>query len=260
MGFEVDTARTGGELIRLAAASPDYELAMVDVTIERPRVDLLRQQLRGDCRTATLRVGLIARSGYLERAQQIARRDPMALAFSRPHTDEAIQWQVDRLATLAPRTFVGFAERQRQAAEALDRLVELSGSKSNFYDLRRVQDAVMRALYTPKLAAKAAAILGNLNSAESQRALVELASRWTQPLDVRKAAVQAFRRNTREHGILLTTAEISRQYDRYNASENLDVNTQRVLGLILDCIEAPTQVVKVKEEAEEAKAENSEKK
>ena len=44
------------------------------------------------------------------------------------------------------------------------------------------------------------------------------------------------------------------------ASENLDVNTQRVLSLILDCIEAPTEVVQVKEEAEEAKAEKSEKK
>jgi hypothetical protein len=87
-------------------------------------------------------------------------------------------------------------------------------------------------------------VLGNLNSAASQQALVELASRQTQPLEVRQAAVKAFRRNTQQHGILLRGDEIRRQYDRYNESEDQDRGTQQVLGLILDCIEAPTQAVK----------------
>ena len=76
-----------------------------------------------------------------------------------------------------------------------------------------------------------------INSAESQRTLVELASRFTLPLAVRQAAAKAFRENTQEHGILLTTAEIRRQYDRYNESEKLDVPTQQVLGLILNSLE-----------------------
>ena len=40
-----------------------------------------------------------------------------------------------------------------------------------------------------------------------------------------------------DFGILLTTAEITRQYDRYNASEALDGGTQEVLGAVLDAIE-----------------------
>ena len=105
------------------------------------------------------------------------------------------------------------------------------------YDLRRVQDAVLAALYNPKLAAKAVAVLANLNSAESQRALVEVASRFTLPLELRQAAATAFRQNTQKYGILLTTDEIRRQYRRYNESENMDAATQHVLGLILDCLE-----------------------
>ncbi len=253
LGFDVDTAGTGRELLRLAASSPDYELVLIDAGIETPTADFLLQQLRHDGRTATLRVGLIARGGQLRRAQRIAERDPMAMAFSRPHTEDAIQWQVERLATLAPRTFVAQAQRLNQAAEALDRLAELSGSSGHPYELLRVEAAVLVALYAPQLSTKAAAVLANLNTVKSQPALVEMASRWTQPLTSRAAAVKAFRRNTQQYGILLTATEIGRQYDRYNASEDLDVNTQQVLGLILDCIEAPTEPVRFTEDAEESR-------
>lgn len=245
-GFEVDTALSGRELVRLAVASPDYELALIDAAIERPTIDLLLQRLRHDCRSATLRVGLIARGGYLQRARQVARRDPLALAFSRPHSDESFAWQMEQLTGLGPRAFVDHAERQRQAAEALDRLLELSGPGNKLYDVHGTQDAVLAALYTPGLGSKAAAVLGNLGTVESQQALVELASRWTQPLEVRRAAVRAFRRNTEARGILLTSRQILRQYERYNQSEKLDQPTQRILGLILDCIEAPTQPMRVK--------------
>jgi hypothetical protein len=69
-----------------------------------------------------------------------------------------------------------------------------------------------------------------------------LASRWTQPLPRRKAAVEALWDNTVGHGILLTSAEILEQYDRYNASEKMDRPTQQVLSAILNCLEAPAKV------------------
>ncbi len=184
----------------------------------------------------------------------------MAMAFSRPHTDEAIKWQVERLATLSPREFVDHAERQLQAADALDRLAELTGSNASkrLFDVRRLQASVVAALYTPRLGVKATAVLANVNSTRSQRELVELASRWTQPIELRAAAAGALQQNIRQHGILLTTVEIGRQYDRYNASEELDADTQKILALILDSIEEPTMPVKPEEEGEEVKAEGSE--
>ena len=100
-----------------------------------------------------------------------------------------------------------------------------------------MQKYVIAALYNPKLAAKAVGVLADINSAESQQALVEVASRFTLPLALRQAAAKAFRQNTQQHGILLTTEEIRRQYQRYNESEKLDAPTQHVLGLILDCLE-----------------------
>ena len=168
----------------------------------------------------------------------------MAKAFARPHDEQACRWQLEQLATLGPQEFVAFDVRQRQAAEALDLLAELSRSSRKLYDLRRVQDSVLVALHNPKLAAKAVAVLANLNSAESQRALVDVASRFTLPLELRQAAAKAFGENIQKHGILLTTEEIRRQYRRYNESEKLDAATRHVLGLILDCIEVRTQTKK----------------
>ena len=243
-GYEVDTALTGREIVRMAMASPDYELVLIDAAIDRPTIDILLQQLRHDYRSADLRVGLIARSGHLERARRVAARDPMAMAFSRPHYLEDIKWQLKQMESLSPRLFVAHAQRQQQAGAALDRLAELSESPGRLYDLRRAQHSIMKALYVPELSKKTVAVLGNLATPESQRALVELASRWSQPLEARGAAVAALRRNILENGVLLTTTDIVRQYERYNQSRDLDAKSQQILGLILDCIEMPTEIVK----------------
>ncbi len=236
-GFVTDTFTNGRELVFRAAQSPDYELALIDVTIDRPAIGILLQQLRHDARTASLRVGLIAREGHLQEAERLATTDPLARAFSRPHDDAAFRWQLEQLGTLAPREFVGFAARQRQAAQALDLLAELARSSANLYDLRSVQKYVIAAVHDPRLAIKAVGVLAEINSAESQETLVDVASRFTSPLPLRQAAAKAFCQNTRQHGILLTTAEIRQQYQRYNESEKLDRPTQHVLGLILDCLE-----------------------
>ncbi|MEE8450793.1 MAG: hypothetical protein V3R99_02730 [Thermoguttaceae bacterium] len=247
-GLEVDTAVTGRELIRLAAASPDYELALIDVSIDGPTANILLQQLRHDRRTATLRVGLLAAHDRFERAEQIARRDPMTLAFYRPLDNQAIGWQVDRLATLAPRTFVDHAARQQQAGLALELLAVMGRSQGRLYDVAGVQDAVLAARYVPELSIRAIGVLRQINSVQSQQAIVDLASRLTQPIEVRSAASEAFQYSTEQFGILLTTAQISRQYDRYNASEDSDQQTQRILAAILDSIEAPTRVEDIEEE------------
>ena len=238
--YDVDAATTGKELLRLAAASPDFELALIDVTVAQPEIEMLMQQLRHDERTASLRVGLIAREGYFEQADRVARTDPLSKAFHRPHDEQAFRWQIEQLATLRPREFVDFDTRQRQAAGALDLLAELGRTSGTLYDLRGAQDAALAALIAPKLAAKAVAVLASANSAEVQRTLADLASRFSQPLELRQAAAKAFRQNTQKHGILLTAGEIRRQYRRYNESEKQDAPTQHVLGLILDCLEAST--------------------
>ena len=71
----------------------------------------------------------------------------------------------------------------------------------------------------------------------AQRALVNLASEGALSVEQRKEASKAFEEAIARSGTLLTTAEIQQQYDRYNASENQPVESQQILGQILDAIE-----------------------
>ena len=56
-------------------------------------------------------------------------------------------------------------------------------------------------------------------------------------MDVRQSAQQAFDQAVEDHRLLLKREAILLQYDRYNASANLDKQTQNILGAILDTIE-----------------------
>jgi CheY-like chemotaxis protein len=240
-GYQIDIATNGRELVRMAMASPDYEFVLIDMSLDGPTADFVVQQLRHDYRSAGLRVGLLARDGFLPRAQQIAEHDQRTLAFSRPHEPEELAWQVQQLAGLAPAEFVPFAVRQEQAAESLAYLAELATKWPKVYDVYRLQNILLAALHVPRLGLKAAAVMQSLGTPECQRALVELVSQPSEPLELRDGALGAFRQNVRRHGILLTTVEILRQYRRYNQSESADRATQRVLGAVLDCLEATPQ-------------------
>jgi len=235
-GYDTRSFSTGREMLLSAARDPDCELALIDVTIDRPTADLLLQQLRHEPRTAQLRVGLIAPVGKFERAEHIARNDPLARAFAKPHDDQAFAWQWERLDELLPEGVVSREVRLSQAARALDLLAELAAAPSKLYDLRRLEEPLLSALLNDALALKAIAILGEVNSAACQRALVAAAGACDRPQLVRQAAVAAFRKHVEQFGLLLTLEEIQRQYDRYNSETQ--AASRQMLGTILDCIES----------------------
>jgi hypothetical protein len=237
-GFTVDVANTGKEVLQKLLRSPDYEIAMIDAGISQPPVELLLQQIRRDDRSADVRVGIIARADFFDKAEHVAGSDPLTVDFPRPNDDDAVRWEVEQLAAIKPRDLVRPEERLREAGEALELMAELSRTSPKLYDIRRLQDVLLAALKTSSLAPKAVAVLANINSPEAQRALVAVASRETSPIELRQAVVEAFRANVQAYGILLTTDEIRRQYDLYNQSEKADKASQKVFGLILDCLEA----------------------
>jgi hypothetical protein len=235
-GFKVDTANTGKEVMQRLLASPDYEIAMIDAGISLPEINQLLQQIRRDDRSADVRVGIIARAGFFDKAEHVAASDPLTMDFPRPNDDDAVRWEADQLATIKPRDLVSPEERLRQAGEALDLLAEVSKSPK-LYDIRLVQNSVISALKTPSLAAKALLVLANINSPESQLAILNIANSESSPMELRQAAADAFRANVQSNSVLLKTDEIRHQYDLYNGSEKADKDIQKVFGSILDCLE-----------------------
>jgi hypothetical protein len=124
------------------------------------------------------------------------------------------------------------------AAQALIWLGQLLGREQSMYDFRRQAPVIEAALYRPELAERSVAALAFVGTPESQRSLVDFASRSSVPIDARQQAATAFQKSVAHSGILLTEEEILRQYDRYNASATADADTQKVLGTILDALES----------------------
>ena len=217
-----DPATTGHEALRMALRSPDYELMLVDMAAQGPLAEDIVQQVRQDYRTASLRIGLIARSGFLERAQRIAEQDPLTIAFSQPVDAEAARWQFGRLMGLMPREFVGFSERLGVAVRALRCLAKLGETSEQLFDLRRAEDAVLAGLLVPRLSVPAVAVLADIGTLASQGAMVEVANRVASPLTVRRAAAAAFDLNVHRFGLLLGQGAIRLQYVRYNQSADAE--------------------------------------
>jgi hypothetical protein len=244
MHYETDTVTTGRECMRRLTTCPDYELVVIDAGVVAPGLDMTVQQVRQDHRTATMRVAVVARSGFFDQAEHAAREDSRVRAFARPHSAEDAQWQIRQLLAIEPREFIGFPQRQDQAARALACLAVLAASPHKLYDMRQVEEAVSKGIYVPGLGGRAAVVLMNVGTRNSQIALAELASQTSQPLPVRKTALKALRISVRKFGLLLPQDAIRRQYERYDQSASQDLDTQQMFGSILDLIEVQPGMAK----------------
>jgi hypothetical protein len=243
MGFDADTANTGESLVKRAIATPDLELILISDAIDGPPVKDLVQQLRHDARTARLPIGILARGTKLEDLNRFAADDALTLAFPRVQDKNGLVLHVRRLLELNGGNGITPEERIQWAEAALKYFARVAGDPNHylFPEVLAQQPAIIRAMWFAPLSAPASQVLGTLGSPEAQRALVSLASQNDQALPPRRAAAAAFAIAVNRRGILLSRGEILAQYDRYNQSATLDKDTQKVLGSLLDAIEAPSR-------------------
>ncbi|HEX4143501.1 MAG TPA: hypothetical protein VHY91_08115 [Pirellulales bacterium] len=237
LGYQGDGATNSRQFMELASRCPDYELALIDVSLANPPVDDLIGRLRRDPRTADLPIGLMVGDDMRKAAQRLAAGWPRVVAIARIADEHSLQFEVEQVLASAGRDHVGHEARQTQAAAALDWLAKLADFPSPLFNLDHVTPAVERSLYVPAFTNVAARVLADLPDAAAQRTLVEMASEGALPAETRRVGAVAFGRNVRRHGIHLTAIEIRKQYDRYNASRLQDEATQKILGSILDAIE-----------------------
>jgi hypothetical protein len=222
-----------------ALEQSDLEIVLVDMNILLPEVRQVVYELRIHPTTGNVPIALLAADGRLDAAERIADEHDGVIAVARPHTPEALARIVARLQPLAGRDPVTAEERASQAVEATSWIARLLAADRPFYVLQRSQHVLEAAAYQPASNKSAIAALVELGTPESQRALVNFASQATLPMASRVDAVAAFASSVKTHGVLLTTDEITAQYNRYNASGDADADTRRVFSAILDAIEAP---------------------
>jgi CheY-like chemotaxis protein len=237
LGFQTETATNGRQFFAAAAESPDTELILISARINHPSAVELVQQLREDPRTANVPICVMAELDERGFAEQAMGRFPGVFVELRPPSLAEMKRIAARGAQLAGDRLVPAKLRQKQAVQALDWLAALAPLPPEIANVRHYEPAIERTLYSPLTSTHAAAVMAQLATPSSQRALLDLASIGAQPLDVRKAAGAAFRQSVRQFGLRLSPSEIVLQYDRYNQSAKQDKETQQLLGALLDVIE-----------------------
>lgn len=242
LGVDVaDTAAGGNALLRAVADDPDVEFVLISADIQEPRVEFLVQRLRADPRTARLPIGVYALPDLLPKSDRLAQTDPLVLSFAQPYRPDDVAGMVERLRSLPDFDGGSAALRKSLAGPALRRISDLAGNPGPNVSIQDLEDLAVRALYTSGAERAGLTILRRLATPRAQMELVEAASRLEWPPELRAEAVSAFGEAVMNRGVQLTRQQILRQYDRYNRSERLDRVTQKLLGLILDYIEMPSQ-------------------
>jgi CheY-like chemotaxis protein len=237
-GLKATATTTGREAVDQALAMPDLEMVLVDVNINNPAIRQVIYELRVNPTTAEIPVAILAPNSRLAAAQQIASEHQRVIAVPRVQSPEVLHRVIERLTQLAGRVATSSEVRAAEAGEALAGLARLASGERPFYMIRRSEPIIEAALYRPDAAKAAIAALGKLGTADGQNALLNFANQSTLPMESRSQAADAFRHSVAAHGLLLTSDEILRQYDRYNASATADADSQRVLGELLDAIES----------------------
>jgi len=240
IGFLADARYTARTFLKQAVERPDYAFAVVTAAVNNPDALEVLQRLRRDPRSASLPVALLGKKDQMDRIKKYAETDPLTKAFPMPANEDALQFIKEEMAEIQGRDFLSEEVRIRQASAALDGLLVIARDKAEypFYDLLQHEAMFTRAVYHPALSAKAVELLGWLATPKAQRELVSLTGETATPIEIRRAAAEAFANAVKLRGTLLTKPEIRHQYDSYNASESLDKETQEVLGFILDIMEA----------------------
>ncbi len=234
-----DTATTGRDAVRLALRCPDYEFVLIDMVTQGPPAEEIVQELHQDYRTASLRIGLVARAGLLKRAERIAEQDPLTIAFSQPIDGEAARWQFGMLMERTPREFVGYSERLDLAVRALDCLAKLASASGKLYDIRRAEDAALAGLLQPRLSRSCPGGAGLSRYAKEPAGPGRARQPFRRPVEGPPGRGDGvwFQRRA-GFGLLLDREAIQLQYARYNKSATQDLPTQQVLGSILSTIES----------------------
>jgi len=245
MGFTADLAATGNALLDQLRTRPDYEFILIVDALGQPDPAELIPWIRSVPGFARMRCVVATQAGNQRRTEVRLSEEWGVAVVPRPHSAEAMRFVIRAVERLPGQRPSPPETRAARAVAVLDWLAAASDSPdAAFYDLLRLEDSVIPLLSDPRFAPRAARVLGGFATPESQRKLVDTASLVAFPIEARNAAVEAFVAAVGKRGVLLTRGQILQQYDRYNAAETLDGETQRVLGAILDAIEGPSRAAR----------------
>lgn len=199
----------------------------------------LIQLLRADWRTKRVPLVVMVERDDVKRAERLAEADSRTIVISLTLDQPAVGRLVERMRRSFEPWQLTSEQGDAQSDFAVSWLLKVASDRTayRFYNLNEHQENLTDMLYASGHSLEAIRLLGRLGSAVAQRNLLSFASENEFPVELRQEAVRAFEEAMKRNGVLLTTQEITLQYERYEASQKESGESQRILGRILDLIE-----------------------
>ncbi len=136
---------------------------------------------------------------------------------------------------------VAASDRLEQSTAAARTFLALSKSRPGLYEFDRMNDLIRKFLATPAFFDQGLDYAATVKTNYAQTTLVGMIGDTNLTLDQRRKALGAFERQLAANGSLLRGPDVAAMYNRYNASEKEDAETQKVLSDMLDVYEKATE-------------------
>jgi len=241
-GFKTVPATTGRDLLLRAQASADVELIWTTAAVRTPDLRVVAQTLRSDVRTsdAPMLVGYATEADGTA-AGALVGAEPNATTAPTPFDLESGVWATQRLLDATQPEQIPVELRLAQSKAATRALLKIETTRPGALDdVVDWNGTISQTLSTPALFDVGLEVAATLKTNFAQTKLVELIGDARFDVATRRQALAALKRQWASNGSLLRGPEIVKMYDRYNASEQEDVETQKILSEALDAFEAAT--------------------
>ena len=207
-----------------------------------PDLRVVAQMLRSDLRTCD--VPLLV--GYDDERQATSANvkvgtEPNVFIAPTPFNLESSSWAIQCLFDKTKARPVAPEARLAQAKSAARAILATSLTRPNLYEFDNMNDMTRRFLASPSMFDVGLEYASVIKTSFAQNALIDLMGDVRFDVSTRRRALEAFKKQLGANGSLLRGPDVSKMYDRYNASETEDVETQKVLSEALDVYEQATK-------------------
>ncbi len=224
-GYQVETATTASEAATAAQGLNAVDAVVVEDQLPQGEVDRVFDVMNAGSKTRGS-ARLVITASRASRFEAPAQNDPL-LSTTQATSGEALATAVERARTAAGSLPLDEQLATEYALRSAAALQDVSDSSAGVYNLASAKSALLTALDDDReeVVLAAADVLGALDDADAQTALLQSAQDNGRSADSRIGLYEALAKNARNYGNRLPGDNVSDLQDTVREEANLDIRT-----------------------------------
>ena len=226
VGYDAIPVSTGRDAFRVASERGDVELIVLNVNTARWGLSQTIANLRADARTAAIPIAIFGPQQTRDRVQRLVDKFPAVIFLEDFSTSDFLEIQLrpflHKMKT-SPLTGPQRAERKAAAAYWISHIAD--GRRTDIFDLRASENALIGLISDSTLAAHALDGLGAIPTIGSQQQLQVTAVSHVFEVKLREGAALQLAFHIQRFGLLLSKKEVSEIDHAWRTTENPNLAT-----------------------------------